>query len=647
MEKRQWGELNEPLGESKRHHITSLEDAGTQPLEAEFFVEQRLVGWMIGRAGSTMKEIESTYQVKVALDQSSKDLGYSKVRFGGPANAVQAAADHVNGSLARAAAGTNTDGSAPVGPFLLDAPPGSDADPMYEEMQIEQQFIGWLLGKQGAVVREIENASGCKISINQDSRNQGYSKAQLFGRADERALASQLVQNSLDRARQHGGMSSLAGGFSSEGMGGGCVGGIGGGLNGSGPARIIEEGLQIEQRWVGWLLGKGGGVAKEIEQETGARVSIDQSTKDLGYSTVKISGEVSCVEIAKGRVSSSLQKVGGVPLQGTTASGGSTGSTQIQIEQQHVGWLVGRGGQVVREIEMNTGCKISLNQESKDLGYSVATVTGDSQQVSSGYEQITEKIRQVDPVAAGPAILGSMGGQDVPALQRPPGITLASQSQRGYSSQPQHISPPSITLPSHRPQQPPPFMAPSGGSGAILGSSLELNVEQKWVGWLLGKGGKTMRDIEAETGATITMDQSSRDLGYSTVKVIGSSLGVQLAQQRIQASLDMASSHPGGGGDAMQGASIGGCGGASQPEGFGGDAVGDLIQVEQRYVGWLLGKSGIVLKEIEQQSGAQVKIDQSTKDQGFSTVRIGGNAYTVQEGRRLINDKIAQAQAMG
>merc|ERR1740129_2612559 len=98
-------------------------------------------------------------------------------------------------------------------------------------------------------------------------------------------------------------------------------------------------------------------------------------------------------------------------------------------------------------------------------------------------------------------------------------------------------------------------------------------------------------------------------MGFSVVKIAGSDLAVQLAQQRIQASLSLV---------APAGAD-----GLPVPESeAGGESE---MQVEQRWVGWLLGKGGVVLKEMELQSGAVVKIDQSTKDQGYSTVRIAGD----------------------
>jgi len=230
--------------------------------------------------------------------------------------------------------------------------------------------------------------------------------------------------------------------------------------------------------------------------------------------------------------------------------------------------------------------------------------------------------------------------------------------------------------------------------------AMEVQIEQKWVGWLLGSGGKTIREIESETGCKITIDQTHKDLGFSTVRVSGSSAGVALAQQRIQASLSLVV--PGGMTNMgsipapATGLAVGtgatvvvpaaapvlceppprvwaeAAAAASAVAGLAAPHQQQLqqrvqqqqhhlqesqqsavtqyegeMQVEQKWIGWLLGKSGIVLKEIELQSGASVKIDQSTKELGFSTLRITGDWQQSATARQLIQDKIAQAHPGG
>lgn len=157
---------------------------------------------------------------------------------------------------------------------------------------------------------------------------------------------------------------------------------------------------------------------------------------------------------------------------------------------------------------------------------------------------------------------------------------------------------------------------------------LELQIDQQWIGWLLGGRGKTIREIEADTGAKIKIDQSTKDYGYSVVLISGDSQAANNALRRVKASVAVVS--------------------GEKEDGARGQAPDDDVQeisleVEQRFVGWILGKSGIVLKEIEAQSGAKVSIDQSTKHLGYSTVKISGGWQRRSTAKQLIEDKIQHA----
>uniref|UniRef100_A0A7S1F9B5 K Homology domain-containing protein n=1 Tax=Noctiluca scintillans TaxID=2966 RepID=A0A7S1F9B5_NOCSC len=535
---------------TKQETASFIESAPSTRVEAEFFLQQHLVGWVIGRGGATLREIQQSYEVEVVVDQSTKGEGYSSVRITGVEPSVQAAAQHMNESLACANAACTT--AAPsLGPFLLDAPPAPSAEEWSEDMQVEQRFVGWLLGKSGAVMREIEQASGCIVGVNQQTRHLGYSMIQIRGSADQRVVARDLIQDSLERARA---------------TRDGC---------GSFGGEAVESSLRIEQQWVGWLVGKSGGVVREIEAETGARISLDQSSSSLGYSTAQVSGNPEAVEAAMGRIQASLQKVGGAGsppyilaladqhdgLPSAEDLEGTLLSSEIKVEQKWVGWLLGKGGSVMREIEAASGARVSLNQATKALGYSIAQITGDAVQVAKVEELINDKINQVAGGTLAPAVTALVGGLEpkcdewqkplapVMARSRPPQNevqTLAAQLVAAIGQADpalQRDAQPAIDglldalarngtneketrLPLRSPLRP-----------QITEETLELQVEQRWVGWLLGQRGQTMREIESSSGAKISVDQTTKALGYSVARILGSAAAVQRAHQRIESSL--------------------------------------------------------------------------------------------------------------
>merc|ERR1719362_2568770 len=400
----------------------------------------------------------------------------------------------------------------------------------------------------------------------------------------------------------------------------------------------------------------------------------------------------------------------GIRTWGSAASNGPAspaplagGSMQVQIDQRWIGWLLGRGGTVVKEIEAAAGgAKVSINQDTKALGYSVATITGHQQQISLAYDQIGEKLRRVNPSGDGlvPLMAATNGsepsslGTVLPAVGGGQQFTTSSSPDEWALANPASFTSDALGLQQQLQQ------VAAAGTGEL--QAMELQIEQKWVGWLLGSQGKTVREIESETGCKITIDQTHKDLGFSAVRVSGNSAGVALAQQRIQASLSLVV--PGGISSmgsitapaielavaptlaappapafcepaprvwaeaAAAASAVAGLTAPHQqhqqqqqqvqqqevlqqqlqgPQQFAGTPIEGEMQVEQKWIGWLLGKAGIVLKEIELQSGASVKIDQSTKELGFSTLRIIGDWQQSATARQLIQDKIAQAHPGG
>lgn len=349
-------------------------------------------------------------------------------------------------------------------------------------------------------------------------------------------------------------------------------------------------------------------------------------------------------------------------MAGAMASRGSNCSIQVTVEQQWVGWLLGKGGAAVRDLEASTGAKISFNQESKDHGFSTINMSGAPGQILAAYDSMTESLKRAGGVlgelphwitsmqpgrkAPLPVLprggggcaggCGGCGGGSAPDLSQAMVVIARAFVEESGPDGLRRVLPLLQDLLASRPD----LMATltrisqssggsaKGGKGRAAAAArersrsphrAEVKVEQHLVGWLVGGKGRTVQQIEEETGASIHIDQSTKDAGYSVVHVSGNLSAVQHAEKRIQGSLAIFNKEPGS--DNIE------------------------MQVEQRLVGWILGKSGTVLREIESQSGAWVAIDQATKELGFSTVRISGDALECQAAKQLIEVKIKEATA--
>mmetsp|Transcript_56398 Transcript_56398/g.132267 ORF Transcript_56398/g.132267 Transcript_56398/m.132267 type:complete len:475 (-) Transcript_56398:9-1433(-) len=187
-------------GPDKAPRLTGVSE--TSPQVADYYVEQNLVGWVLGQRGGSLREVELTHQVKVVIDQTTKNMGYSSVRIAGSKDRIADSVRQIEGSLARM--------SSRPGPFLKDKPPHVEGpfegQGELETIKVEQRLVGWIVGKGGSACREIEAASGCKITINQETKSHGYSMVLMRGTSAQRTVARDKVNSAITRAAQRVGL---------------------------------------------------------------------------------------------------------------------------------------------------------------------------------------------------------------------------------------------------------------------------------------------------------------------------------------------------------------------------------------------------------------------------------------------------------
>mmetsp|Transcript_39274 Transcript_39274/g.91089 ORF Transcript_39274/g.91089 Transcript_39274/m.91089 type:complete len:293 (-) Transcript_39274:81-959(-) len=240
--------------------VPEVDWSGLQLVEVEFYIEQNLIGWVIGTAGATVKSVEQAFQVAIAMDQATKSLGYSKLKIKGPAAMVQKAAEHINASLAVATASVH-DGATEV----PNVPTGT---PRHRWRSRSASTAMSLLR-----VRCPCNGAGFSATVSGEPAS--VELKERISASLERMLSSPTSDNY----------------YSTSVLGGSSV-------------RV-----RIEQQWVGWIVGKGGAVVKEIETATGAKLSMNQETKALGYSVCTISGHSAAITAASHQVSDKLRQV--------------------------------------------------------------------------------------------------------------------------------------------------------------------------------------------------------------------------------------------------------------------------------------------------------------------------------------------------
>jgi len=157
--------------------------------------------------------------------------------------------------------------------------------------------------------------------------------------------------------------------------------------------------VQIPNSCVGWLKGRQGAMIREIESRSGAQVDIDQTTKDLGYSIAQMRGRMQHKKIAHGLVVAEVMKV--MDQSNELPVGSFPGAkSEFRIDVQYVGWVKGPRGKVVQDIQVKSGTRIDVDQNTRDLGYAVVKVYGTAEGVRLARSLIAQELSKITPEVA-------------------------------------------------------------------------------------------------------------------------------------------------------------------------------------------------------------------------------------------------------
>jgi len=116
-----------------------------------------LVGWIIGRSGTRIKDIQQHYSCKMWVDQDVPDNQPRKLYFQGTSQSIKLAVNSVN-------------------ELLLDAPllggkHGEVENILSKIAECPAELVGLLIGRKGWTIKKIQCQSGAQIAINQSVRD--------------------------------------------------------------------------------------------------------------------------------------------------------------------------------------------------------------------------------------------------------------------------------------------------------------------------------------------------------------------------------------------------------------------------------------------------------------------------------------------
>ncbi|MBA0775651.1 hypothetical protein Gotri_010769 [Gossypium trilobum] len=180
------------------------------------------------------------------------------------------------------------------------------------------------------------------------------------------------------------------------------------------PQQEVDDGSTITRRIevpnakVGVLIGKAGDTIRYLQYNSGAKIQITRDAdadRDAPTRPVEIIGTLNSIIKAEKLINAVIAEAdaGGSPSlvargPATTQAAGDADHIEMQVPNEKIGLIIGRGGETIRGMQTRSGARIQLipqhlpeGDESKER---IVRVTGDKRQIEIAREMIKDIMSQ-------------------------------------------------------------------------------------------------------------------------------------------------------------------------------------------------------------------------------------------------------------
>ncbi|KAF9925006.1 hypothetical protein FBU30_005140 [Linnemannia zychae] len=241
------------------------------------------------------------------------------------------------------------------------APPMRTEHTIQEEMGVPGNLVGLIIGRGGENLKRIERETGCKVQFSQDGGpNDRERFVNIVGQPAGIAEAKRQIQEIITSSQT----GERPGGYG--GYGGGGNYGMGADRYGSGS---ISSTMQIPSTKVGLVIGRRGETIRDLQDRSGARIAVTPTPQDQNSPsrTITITGDESAIERAKTFID---EIVNDMAPRGPYSSGGgfqNTPPVTMTVPQESIGLVIGRGGETVKQLQIQSRAKIQVQQVDPNL----------------------------------------------------------------------------------------------------------------------------------------------------------------------------------------------------------------------------------------------------------------------------------------
>jgi rRNA processing protein Krr1/Pno1 len=382
------------------------------------------------------------------------------------------------------------------------------------------------------------------------------------------------------------------------------------------PEQPIEERGEVSALYVGRVIGKGGEMIRDLQARSGARIDVDQNVPAGQPRVITYRGTRETVDFAKQLV----QMLSTEGVHENDLPLGHASQELLIIPAMAVGKVIGRGGEMIRELQSRSQAKIQIDHSGQSgiaMDQKQVTITGTNDSVLKAKEMVLFLV--ANPLMDAQQSLNMLFDDKIRCGTKwgsgPPYVNLPNQ---GINMQP-HMVPAQFQVMSQGyssgyqqavPAQhhggggggyPPVSQAPYGGApmggGALLpggggggypphqahhhhhaqqgyggggggGPGYGMAVDgretdvvyaaKQFMGRIIGGKGVTVNDLQRRSGCDIQINQDVPPGQECEITIKGPRQGIESAKAMIQEIIEVGPQHPYAGGTDAYGSGGGG-----------------------------------------------------------------------------------------
>jgi len=347
-----------------------------------------------------------------------------------------------------------------------------------EVLHVKPELVGLMIGKDGQTVKFLAKESGARIEISKATENRDDARVvTLTGNARCLMRAKELIDETMKKSKE----------FDPN-------------------TRIVR----VEHEMCGMIIGRGGETIKKIKKESGARIDISKTPSDPEHPDdrlIYISGPVECVDFAQEMIEEMINN----SKESREKWEEDSKEIEFEVPEDLFGMLIGKGGEKIKAIAAKSNTRIRSTKGPQDVPshevVRVLHIVGTAEDVERARQMVDDRIN-------------TMHEEDAPNWE---------EQVEDVPEEPQQSEEKKWEKWDNDAWEKRTAPYRSGESKKTI------EIDVRYIGILIGKGGNTIKEISKATSCRIEVEKETGANDSRKVHISGASeADIEKANASIQ-----------------------------------------------------------------------------------------------------------------